>query len=397
MKKQKKRVMKTVNVDEEDKKFEDERGGFSKSNKRIIQGGKAFVFLLLILIIIFIGWIIFNKVKKTKSEKKPQTKVEQKQNLPKLKLGDANGSASPFSRLFGSDVRSQVPDSSSSKTDTPTPTPETSPQVTSQITPQMKKKEQEEKANERRLSASTLAEGGSSDSPLLKASKTTENDDGNDDNELNHRLHSSAMQSAKASIMKNQSLTIASGTIISCGTTTELDTTHAGMVSCQVSRDVYSVDHHVRLIDKGAHIDGQITGGMSEGQKRVFVLWTRLRNPDGVVVNLDSPATSPLGGTGIEGSVNSHFFKRFGAAIMVSIISDMGQAGIQMAGNAFGSANNRINLGNTNSNTSQMENQVLQNTMKIPPTLYDQQGDAVAVYVARDLDFSDVYGLKYAE
>lgn len=393
---------KTVNLDEE--QFEDDRGGFPKGNKKVVQGVKAFIFFIIVIILAIIGWIIFSKIKQARFEKTQQTtkKVKTNQSLPKIKVGDNDPTttSSPFSKIFGNtDVSSQVPDSApttsaaSNQPTTVVPAP--------QVSPQQNEKTLEEKANERRLSSgsASIGEGtGTSSERAALATRSNEKDeDDSEDRGLGQSFHSSAMKPAKAQIMKNQNFTIPSGTIISCGTKTELDTTYAGMVSCQVSRDVYSVDHHVRLIDKGAHIDGELTKGIAEGQKRVFVLWTKLRNPDGVVINLESPATSPLGGTGIEGHVDSHFFKRFGSAIMLSVISDIGQAGIQMAGNALGDSNNRISFGNTSSNSSQMSNTALNKTINIPPTLYDQQGDMVAIYVARDLDFSDVYGLTYAK
>ncbi|WP_282446428.1 TrbI/VirB10 family protein [Escherichia coli] len=88
--------------------------------------------------------------------------------------------------------------------------------------------------------------------------------------------------------MQNMSMTIAKGTMIPCGTSTELDTTVPGMVSCRVTRDVYSLDGLVKLIDKGAFVTGQMNGGLKNGQARVFVLWERAVNPDGTFVNLDS-------------------------------------------------------------------------------------------------------------
>lgn len=62
--------------------------------------------------------------------------------------------------------------------------------------------------------------------------------------------------------MQNMSMTIAKGTMIPCGTSTELDTTVPGMVSCRVTRDVYSLDGLVKLIDKGAFVTGQMNGGL---------------------------------------------------------------------------------------------------------------------------------------
>ena len=207
-------------------------------------------------------------------------------------------------------------------------------------------------------------------------------------------------QPAKASMLQHPSLTIPSGVMIPCGTKTELDTTQPGMVSCMVSRDVYSADGKVKLIDKGAHVDGELANGIKQGQNRVFVLWTRLRNPDNVIANLDSSGTNSLGSSGIPGQVNTHFWARFGSAMMISLFSDATQAGFQYAanrGNNNGSGNTYMNLDNTTSTSNQLASEALRATIDIPPTLYDQQGDTVNIYVRRDVDFHDVYDLSMEE
>ncbi|MBW5287768.1 type IV secretion system protein VirB10 [Burkholderia gladioli] len=205
-------------------------------------------------------------------------------------------------------------------------------------------------------------------------------------------------QAAKATMLAHPSLTVPSGTMIPCGTKTELDTTVPGQVSCQVSRDVYSADGKVKLIDKGAHVDGELSTAMKQGQNRVFVLWTRLRNPDNAIVNIDSSGTNSLGSAGIPGQVDTHFWQRFGPAVLISLFSDTSQAALQYAANRAnnnGSGNNTyLNLDNTTNTSNQLATEALRATIDIPPTLYDQQGDAVSIYVRRDLDFSDVYTLS---
>jgi type IV secretion system protein VirB10 len=41
-----------------------------------------------------------------------------------------------------------------------------------------------------------------------------------------------------------------------------------------------------------------------------------------------------------------------------------------------------------------MAAKALENSINIPPTLYKNQGERVAIFVARDLDFRGVYGLE---
>ncbi|KAA0073147.1 TrbI/VirB10 family protein (plasmid) [Paraburkholderia sp. T12-10] len=203
-------------------------------------------------------------------------------------------------------------------------------------------------------------------------------------------------QAVKATMLAHPSLTVPSGVMIPCGTKTELDTTQPGMVSCQVSSDVYSADGKVKLIDKGAHVDGEISSGIKMGQNRVFVLWTRVRNPDNSLVDIDSPGTNSLGSSGIPGQVDTHFWTRFGGAMFISVFSDLGQAAVQLAANRGNSSggNTNISLDNTSNTGNQLAAEALRATIDIPPTLYDQQGDRVMIYVRRDLDFSDVYTLS---
>ncbi|HIG19042.1 MAG TPA: TrbI/VirB10 family protein, partial [Candidatus Handelsmanbacteria bacterium] len=208
------------------------------------------------------------------------------------------------------------------------------------------------------------------------------------------KLNSGEVARAKASRLEHPSMTVPQGTMILCGTTTELDTTVPGQVGCMVSRDVYSADRRVRLIDKGAQISGLIGSGIQHGQARVFVAWNRLRNPDNTVINIDSSGTNALGSAGIPGQVDTHFWDRFGGALLVSAFGDLGDAAVQSLADNAGDSNTNINLNNTSSTTDQLAQEALQATIDIPPTLYAAQGKPVAIYVAKDLDFSDVYGLE---
>jgi len=201
-----------------------------------------------------------------------------------------------------------------------------------------------------------------------------------------------------AGYMANQRLTVPSGVMIPCGTASELDTTVPGRVACRTTREVWSADHSVKLIDKGAYVEGEVSGGISRGQARVFVLWTRGRNTDGAWFYLDSPGTGRLGSSGIPGQVDTHFWERFGDAMAISLFSDGSSAAFQSIINALNKNNtdtgNTVNLDNSEQTTDSLAREALQASLSIPPTLYVPQGDYVQIFVARDIDFSSVYGLK---
>ena len=216
------------------------------------------------------------------------------------------------------------------------------------------------------------------------------------DNALLTRLQPNNMTPAVATVMHNQNLTVGKGTLIPCGMINEINTTLPGMVTCRVSHDVYSINGKVRLIDKGAVAEGEVTSALQYGQKRIFVNWLRLRNPEGVTIDLLSPGTTPLGGSGVKGKVNTHFWARFGDAIMVSIITNVGQMMVQAITNLAskpGTTSISTSSDDTNSVVGQVEKIILAQTSNVPPSLYVQQGDMVQIYVARDLDFSSVYTL----
>jgi type IV secretion system protein VirB10 len=72
-------------------------------------------------------------------------------------------------------------------------------------------------------------------------------------------------------------------------------------------------------------------------------------------------------------------------------------AGSALAENSGSGGSNAATLGfvyGAQSSGNQVANTALENSINIPPTLLKNQGDTVSVFVAQDLDFSSVYGLK---
>lgn len=191
-----------------------------------------------------------------------------------------------------------------------------------------------------------------------------------------------------ASQLPDRNYLIAKGTILQCVLQTKIVTSVAGMTKCVMPSNIYSDNGKVLLLERGSEITGEFQAGMKQGQPRIFVLWTRIKTPSGVVVDLSSPGTGQLGEAGVDGYIDTHFWKRFGGAIMLSLIDDLGNSIARESGNTS------INLSGTSDAASDMAAEALRNSINIPPTLYKNQGEAVAVYLARDLDFRGVYDLR---
>jgi type IV secretion system protein VirB10 len=197
----------------------------------------------------------------------------------------------------------------------------------------------------------------------------------------------------KATTLGDRSLTLPKGTAFTCALKTRVISATSGLVGCQVQRDVYSDNGRVLLIERGSHLDGEYRiASVRPGTVRIPVLWTRIRTPNGVTVDVESPGTGQLGESGIDGHVDNRWGDRIGAAMLLSLIDDSVKLVIQ---NQMQDRDaDTIVLPSTTENTSKLAEKVLDSTINIPPLIYQNQGGIVGIYVARHVDFSSVYALQ---
>jgi type IV secretion system protein VirB10 len=207
------------------------------------------------------------------------------------------------------------------------------------------------------------------------------------------QLQGSATPRVAASMLGNRSLTLPKGTAFTCALKTKVISAVSGLVGCQVQRNVFSDDGRVLLIERGSHLDGEYRiASVRPGTVRIPVLWTRIRTPLGVTVDIESPGTGQLGESGIDGYVDNRWGDRVGAAMLLSLIDDSVKLVIQNQSNDTSA--NTVVLPSTTANTSKLAEKVLDSTINIPPLIYQNQGGIVGIYVARDVDFSLVYELR---
>ena len=197
------------------------------------------------------------------------------------------------------------------------------------------------------------------------------------------RVGGEEVEVATARRMTGLDRMVPQGAIIGAVMETALNSDLPGFARATVQRDVRSFDGSAVLIPAGSRIIGQYKSGIAQGASRVFVLWTRLIRPDGVSIELASPAVDELGRGGIGGKVNRHFLQRFGGAILTSVIS----GGISAAAASL-SGGSTVIVGSASQATG-LASQATQSP-DIPPTITTRQGAAVRIFVARDLDFSRV-------
>ena len=201
-------------------------------------------------------------------------------------------------------------------------------------------------------------------------------------------LQPTVTEAVSARVLPTQQLLLPKGAFLDCTLETAIDSSLSGMTTCVLATDSFGADGSVVLLERGTKLVGEVRGQVRAGSARIFVLWTEARTPKGVVVPLASPGTDELGRSGLPGKVNRHFFERFGAAILVSVIDGAVQAAVA----SQREAGDTVVINPTT--TSQVMTEVLKSTISIPPTVVKPQGDRIQVLVARDLDFRSVYELK---
>ncbi len=210
---------------------------------------------------------------------------------------------------------------------------------------------------------------------------------------LGTMLTPSTMPMVEASMMNDRNMVLPKGRTIDCGLSMRLVSEMAGMASCVLSQNVYSDNGRVLLLERGSEATGEYVAAMTQGQRRLFVLWTRIKTPNGVVINLNSPAADGLGTAGMGGYVDNHWWERIGGAFLLSLVQDA--IAYKTAKEAGGNGTQSVALFQNSTETgSNLAEKVLENTINIKPTLYKNQGDRGSIYVARDLYFGSVYAVR---
>jgi type IV secretion system protein VirB10 len=292
-----------------------------------------------------------------------------------------------------------------------------------------KRREQEEKAKWERLRSEQIVLDGSGRETRSDAEKSVmiANDGqlvavpGAETDANKAFLAQSEKQTAgivKATRFDRTDALVAQGTMIRGFLETAINTDLPGMVRAVVREDVRSLDGSRILIPKGSRLVGEYKSGLARGQKRVFIVWSRVIRSDGLSAEIASPGADRLGRAGLTGEVDTHFWERFGSAIMLSVIggaaeyvSTLGQNTSSTTANTISTvdpvtgavttimtqpsqtetAARQIAAEKSSAILQDIAAEAFKDSKNIPPTIYVPQGESIIVFLRRDLDFSAFY------
>lgn len=172
------------------------------------------------------------------------------------------------------------------------------------------------------------------------------------------------------------------GTVIAASLITGLNSDLPGMVTAQVTQNVFdTVTGNILLVPQGARLIGKYDSVVAFGQRRALVIWQRLILPDGSSVRLDNmPATDAAGYTGLVDKVDFHtwtLLKGVAIATMLGVGSELSISGESDLVEAIRES--------AQSNTARAGDQITQRNLDIQPTITIRPGATVGVLVTRDL------------
>ncbi|GAA3687422.1 TrbI/VirB10 family protein [Acetobacter lovaniensis] len=173
------------------------------------------------------------------------------------------------------------------------------------------------------------------------------------------------------------------GTVIAGALNTKISSDLPGQITGHVTQNVYdSPTGRYLLIPQGSLLFGAYNSGISFGQQRTQIIWTRLIFPNGDSLVLEKlPGGDAIGQSGLSDEVNNHWGQLFRAAIVTTLLSVGSEAGTSQSENNLAQA---IRSGASNG-FSMVGNRLIDRSLNVQPTLTDRPGLRFTVVLNRDL------------
>lgn len=175
---------------------------------------------------------------------------------------------------------------------------------------------------------------------------------------------------------------LSAGSIIAASLITGLRSDLPGLVTAQVTENVYdSPTGRILLIPQGARLIGSYDSVVAFGQKRALVVWQRIMMPDGSSLRIDNvPATDMAGYSGLEDKVDVHTWALLeGVALstLLGVSSELALSGQSDLVQAI-----RMS---TQDNVSRAGDQITQRNLQVQPTITIRPGAQVRLVVHKDI------------
>jgi len=186
---------------------------------------------------------------------------------------------------------------------------------------------------------------------------------------------------------------ISMGTVIPAVMVTGVNSDLPGEMIAQVSQDVYdtATGKHL-LIPQGTKLFGVYDSGVSYGQSRVLVAWTRLTFPDASALALGGMSGADQAGyAGFKDKVNNHYLRVFGSAALASAIGAAPLLAMPDDGNSMVTSGREQAAQQFAQDMASTTRTIVQKNINIQPTIEIRPGYRFVVMVKKDIAFPSPY------
>ena len=190
-------------------------------------------------------------------------------------------------------------------------------------------------------------------------------------------------------------LELKAGTVLPGILLTGINSDLPGMVLGQVSENVYDTATGTwLLIPQGARLLGVYDSQITQGQKRVGIVWNRIVYPDGSSLNIaGSPGADMAGYSGIKGKVDHHYSQLLLAGLFTSFFT----AAVDIASdNKDDTRNNNqkksakdVLVETTGTTIANIGAKLAEKALEIQPTIVIKPGSRFNVMVQQDVVFPE--------
>ncbi|TWB77210.1 type IV secretion system protein VirB10 [Nitrospirillum amazonense] len=184
--------------------------------------------------------------------------------------------------------------------------------------------------------------------------------------------------------------TVLAGTIIAAALLPALNSDLPGLVTAQVTENVYdTATGRFLLIPQGSRLIGRYDSVVAFGQSRALLVWQRIILPDASSLEIDNlPATDAAGQAGLEDEVDYHTGR---------LLAGVGMATLLGVGTQISSGSNESDLvralrESTQQNADRAGQRIVEKNLNIQPTLTVRAGWPLRVIVHKDLVLSPCRG-----
>lgn len=176
------------------------------------------------------------------------------------------------------------------------------------------------------------------------------------------------------------------GTVIPATLISGINSDLPGQVIASVSQNVYdsATGSHL-LLPQGAKLYGVYDSNVAYGQDRLLMAWTRVNYPDGTTLELEGMGgIDAQGYAGFEDQVDHHYFKIFGNAFILGMITGISEAGINDGDNGDTSTSESINNGVTEQ-FAETGSTLIEKNLDVQPTIKIRNGYKFNVMLNKDV------------